>query len=245
MVRIFISSQDISAGTIVISDNKKLHYLKDVLRLKKGKELTAVDEKKTVYCAVAEKITTHNIILRIKKERFKDVKQSLLKLTIACAIPKKTKMDDIIDKLTQLGVDQIIPMLTKRVIVKLDELAAGARLARWQKVAQSASGQSQRISQPVVEKIKKIEEIIENSNNFDLKLIPALIGERRALKEILEQGGYKNILVLIGPEGDFTPQELALALRNGFIPVTMGEQVLRVETAACAVAAFIRLYESH
>ncbi|MCX5696547.1 MAG: RsmE family RNA methyltransferase [Candidatus Omnitrophica bacterium] len=245
MVRIFISSQDISAGTIVISDNKKLHYLKDVLRLKKGEELTAVDENETAYCAVAEKITARGIILRIKKERPKCMKQSRLRLTIACAIPKKTRMDDIVDKLTQLGVDCIIPMFTERVIVKLDGSAAEARFARWQKVAQSASQQSQRISQPVVEKIKKIEEVIENSNSFDLKLIPALIGERRVLKEILDRGGYKNILVLIGPEGDFTPEELALAMRKGFIPVTMGEQVLRVETAAVAAASFIRLYENH
>lgn len=243
MPRIFISSPDVNAGIITLTEKEKVHYLRDVLRLRKEEELTVVDEKKTVYHAAVEKIKAHSIILKVKRVDLIPDRLSRPKLTIACAIPKRTRMDDIIDKLTQLGVDCIIPMLTKRVIVKLDTQAAGARLARWQKVAQSASEQSQRDTLPVVEGIRKFEEVIEGSGGYDLKLIPALIGERKALRKILDSGEFKDILVLIGPEGDFTPQELALAISHGFIPVTMGEQVLRVETAACAVVAFLRLYE--
>jgi 16S rRNA (uracil1498-N3)-methyltransferase len=152
-------------------------------------------------------------------------------------------MDDIIDKLTQVGVDRIIPMLTRRVIIKLDKERAGLRLARWQKLALAASGQSQRDSLPEICEFRKFSEVVAGSGEYDLKLIPALIGERRHLKEILGQGIYKNILVLIGPEGDFTPQELQAALEEGFIPVTLGERVLRVDTAAVAVAAFIKLIQ--
>ena len=75
-----------------------------------------------------------------------------------------------------------------------------------------------------------------------MKLIPTLAGERKLLKEVLDKNKPKKILVLIGPEGDFTPEEVKLALKAGCIPVTLGDLVLRVETAAVAVAGFIRLY---
>jgi 16S rRNA (uracil1498-N3)-methyltransferase len=238
VLRIFIDSREINSGEVFISDKKKLHYLKDVLRLKKGDGLTAVDEHKTVYAAVVEKVVREGIILRIKD--YGRRKNSGVRLTIACAIPKNARMDDIIDKLTQLGVDRIIPMLTRRVIIKWDKERAGLRLARWQKLALAAAGQSQRDSLPEICEFRKFLEIVAGSGEYDLKLIPVLIGERRHLKEILGQGIYKNILVLIGPEGDFTPQELQAALEKGFIPVTLGERVLRVDTAAVAVAALIQ-----
>lgn len=162
-------------------------------------------------------------------------------LTIACAIPKGSHMDDIIDCLTQLGVERIIPMRTERVVVKLNDARLAARLQRWNKIARSAARQCQRSSIPVISPVADIVEVISNSREFDLKLIPHLSGERRLIKDVLSQGSYKNIIVLIGPEGDFTPAEVELALHNGFTPVSLGHTVLRVATAAIAAAAYIKL----
>jgi len=163
------------------------------------------------------------------------------KITIACAIPKKSKMEDIIDKLTQLGVDRIIPIKTAHTVVKLDSYKEAMRHKRWEKVAQSASEQSQRNDLALIDQIRDIKEVILNSKEFDLKLIPTLIGKRKSLREISLNSKYKNILVLIGPEGDFTEAEVQLAIKAGFIPVTLGDLVLRVETAAVAVASYITL----
>lgn len=83
---------------------------------------------------------------------------------------------------------------------------------------------------------------MSDSGSFDLKLIPTLTGERKPCKEILKESKAKNILVIIGPEGDFTSEELDSAKKAGCIPVSLGDLVLRVETAAVAVASFIHLY---
>jgi len=201
------------------------------------------DEQGNEYLTELENISLSCLVFKIKEKRkFKPAKQ--VSLTIACAIPKKSKIDDIIDKLTQLGVDKIIPLETERVIVKLDKHKKITRRKRWEKIAQVAAQQSQRNTLPVIEEVKNIKQLLAESKDYDLKLIPALIGQRKTIKEAIAMHKPKNILVLIGPEGDFTAQELNLAVKAGFIPVTLGDNVLRVETAAVAVAAFVRLYEN-
>ena len=170
------------------------------------------------------------------------LKPAKVKITVACAIPKASKMDDIVDKLTQLGVDRIIPLETEREIIKLDKHKRIFRQARWKKIALNASRQSQRNTLPAIESIKNIKELLSQVDAYDLRLIPTLTGIREAFQEILTKAKAKDILVFIGPEGDFTQEEINLAKRAGFIPVSLGDLVLRVETAAVAVASFIRIY---
>jgi 16S rRNA (uracil1498-N3)-methyltransferase len=149
-------------------------------------------------------------------------------------------MDDIIDQLTQLGVTRIIPMTTERVVVKLDDARKAARLKRWRTIAQNAALQSQRNTLVLIEPVTGISNVISQSHDFDLKLIPNLEGKRKLIKDVLPVAGPKTIIALIGPEGDFTPGEVALALGAGFIAVSLGDTVLRVATAAVAVAAYIK-----
>lgn len=239
MRRIFSPSQNISADKIIISDKSQLHHLRDVLRLKRGDNLIIFDEEGNEYNSAIEEISSATLTLRIKSRN--KITSGKIRLTVACAIPKKSKFDDIIDKLTQLGADRIIPMLTERVIIKLDKNKMMSRLERWEKIALSASQQSQRNNLPVIGPVKRIKEVLAESGDFDLKLIPALAGERKSLKEVLVNSKPKNILVLIGPEGDFTNKEIDLAKEAGCIPISLGCLVLRVETAAIAAASFIRL----
>ena len=163
-----------------------------------------------------------------------------MSLTIACAIPKSSGMDDVIDQLTQLGVERIIPMMTERVVVKLDESKKSARLERWLKIAESASAQSQRSDIPAIEPVTPFKEVVSNSGSYGLKLIPNLEGYRQSIQEVMRGNETSSILVLIGPEGDFTPGEVELAIDKGFIPVSLGSTVLRVATAAVAVASYVR-----
>lgn len=245
MHRFYCPSQNISTDKIIISDKFSVHHLRDALRLKVGDEIIVFDDKGNEYSSIIEKLLSKTVMLEIK-DKHKFIPASKLQITVACAIPKKSKMDDIIDKLTQLGVNRIIPLLTERVIVKLDKDKEVSRLARWRRIALSSAKQSQRNQLPIINSIRNIKEVLSDKllKDFDLKLIPTLTGNRKPLKEIICKSKPKNILVLIGPEGDFTSAEIVLAIKAGCIPVSLGDLVLRVETAAIAVTSFIRLYEN-
>jgi len=241
MHRFYCVSQNISGDKITISDKKEIHHIKDVLRLKVKEKVALFDDSGNEYTAEIEKIIPQSISFKIKKRGvFSAAKK--MRLTVACAIPKKAKMDEIVDKLTQLGVDRITPLKTERVVVKLDKQKEALRLVRWKKIALSAAEQSQRSNVPDIEPPKDIKEVVSQTAGYDLKIIPTLIGERKNLKEIFARTNPKNILVLIGPEGDFTQEEVELAIKEGFVPVSFGKEVLRVDTAAIAVASFIKLY---
>ena len=244
MQRLYVSCKSISAGKINICDRKQLHYLKNVLRVKLGEKFMAFDEKGREYISEVKDVLPESITLLIKSTRSR-AKAENLKITVACAIPKKSKMDDIVDKLTQLGVDRIMPLDTERVIAKLDNRKKADKHSRWRKIALSAAQQSQRNTIAVIEPIQNIKKVLANSNIYDLKLIPTLEGSRKSLKEIVSIFKPRNILIFIGPEGDFTGEEVAMAIKCGCIPITLGEAVLRVETAAIAVVSFLRLNENH
>lgn len=240
MHRFFLAKPNISGTSLQLSDKEQLHHLKDVLRIEPEDKVILFDGRGNEYLVLlkgfSEKVAVFDIL-----EKKKVAPDKGPRLTVACAIPKKAKMDDIVDKLTQVGVERIIPLETERVIIRLDKEKESLRHKRWQKISLNASQQSQRKLLPQVDPIRRLREVLSSSGDFDLKLIPTLEGtkERKSLKEALSGSGAKNIIVLIGPEGDFSPQEVKLAISAGFIPVTLGEETLRVDTAAIAVASYI------
>jgi 16S rRNA (uracil1498-N3)-methyltransferase len=228
----------IHGDKVALTDSEQLHHLKDVLRLKVNDEVIICDSEGHEYGGVITGIGRKSVAIKVTPVKSKSRHQT--KLTVACAIPKGSRMDDIIDYLTQLGVACIIPMRTERVVVRLDEAKAETRLKRWRKIAQSAAQQSQRSSIPLIERVMRFEDVLSNAENCDLKLIPHLSGRRRPIKDVLSKSKPNNIIVLIGPEGDFTSDEVALALSRGFIPVSLGDTVLRVAAAAIAAASYIQ-----
>jgi len=240
MHRFFISSKYISKDRAVISKGSDIHYFTAVLRFKSGDEVLIFDEGGREYSCIVESLSPE-VSLQIKAEKENSREKKRFSFVIGCAIPKKGKMDDIVDKLTQLGVDRIIPLITERVIVKLDAKKEDLRLKRWQKIALNAAQQSQRNSIPFIERARSIQEVIPEYGGYDLKIIPTLAEGTRPLKEVVMPSGFKSLILLIGPEGDFTDAEVKLARDKGFVPVTLGDLVLRVETAAIAVASFISL----
>lgn len=238
MNRFYCKFFQVQGNKIIILDPEQLHHLKDVLRFKAGNKAAIFDDKGNDYSVKLVDISEKQAeFLILKKESSLNIRKT--KIAIACAIPKKSKIDDIIDKLTQLGVDRIIPLTTERVIVKIDPAKGLQRLKRWEKIALSASKQSQRNNVPIVDPVTDFSQLIRQSQEFDLKLIPNLEGSRKTLKEIFAKTNPKSVLAIIGPEGDFTVKEIAEAIHAGFIPVTFGNQVLRVETACLYIASIL------
>jgi 16S rRNA (uracil1498-N3)-methyltransferase len=150
-------------------------------------------------------------------------------------------MDDIIDKLTQLGVENIIPMQTARVIALPSESSRVAKLERWKRIARTASEQSQRDRIPLISPVTEFESVLSGAKKFDLRLILTLQGDARNVRDLVEGPTPGSILLLIGPEGDFTPEEVNSAREAGIPPASLGRRILRVETAAIAATAYLSL----
>jgi len=237
MHRFFID--EITGDKAVITAKDQLHHLKNVLRFKVGDEISLADGAGNDYTGVITAMGKKQAEVKVTLK--KSAREAAVKLTVACAIPKGSRFDDIVDFLTQLGVERIIPMRTERVVVKLNGAGAEEKLRRWVKIAQSAAQQSRRSRIPAIEPVTDFQEVISQSGEYDLKLIPHLSGERKLIKDVLAESRPRNIIVLIGPEGDFTPGEVKLALENGFVAVSLGDTVLRVAAAAIAAASYIKL----
>jgi len=242
MNRFFCFSFNVTGRNVTIDAREHVHHIRDVLRLKPKDEVIAFDERGNEYKCLIERIG-QKVILQVISKKV-SLKEKAARVAVACAIPKKAKFDDIVDKLTQLGVERIIPMFTARVVIKWSKEKKISQKKRWEKIAVSATQQSQRSGLPQIDEPSDFKQVLAEAANYELKLIPHLSGERKTLKNALGAAKPKNILVLIGPEGDFTAQEIKAALSVSFIAVSLGDTVLRVDTAAIAIASFIRLYEN-
>ena len=238
MHRFFIN-QIPEGDNISLLDAGQLHHMRDVLRLTTGDEVIICDAAGHECICSISRITADSIYLQIKEK--KADRPAGVKVTVACAIPKKGKMDDIIDKLTQLGVEGIIPMQTARVVAIPSETARTGKQERWQRIARAASQQSQRDHVPHISPIKNFETVLLNSKDYDLKLVLTLEKDTQNIRSIIADIKPANILLLVGPEGDFTPEEVDSARRADFIPASLGSHVLRVETAAVAAVSYISL----
>jgi 16S rRNA (uracil1498-N3)-methyltransferase len=234
----FYIPDEIPGGILETVDAELVHHL-NVLHLKIKDTVVIFNGKGKEYTCQITELNKKSAILKVTEE--KPTKNKTMNVTIACAIPKNARLDDIIDNLTQLGIESIIPMETERVIVKLDEAKKEERLKRWRSIARSASQQSGRNSLSLIEPIMNFQEVIALSADFDLKLIPVTFGARKHISQALTGNKQGKILVMIGPEGDFTPEEVETAKEAGFMPISLGETILRVATAAIAVVSFIKL----
>lgn len=235
MFRFFCPKKNISGNRIQLDDAATLHHLRDVVRIEPGETMEVFDESGNKYRAALEKLEPSRAVLTVTHRI--EGKEKNFFCAVACALPKHSKFDDIVDKLTQTGVDVVIPMVTEHTVVKVFSEKKERKQARWEAIALSAVQQSGRSSIPRVSEVTKFKDVIASAENFDCKIIPHLGKDRKPLKEAL--GAGSRVLALIGPEGDFTEQEIEQASAAGFVPVSFPTPTLRVETAAVFIASAI------
>jgi 16S rRNA (uracil1498-N3)-methyltransferase len=228
MRRFFIEERFINKDTVIIK-GREAHHIRDVVRLKKGERFMGLDGKGRVYTLRITRVKKH-IIACIEKISSKTSGRS--RILLACAIPKKNKMDDIVEKATELGVTDIIPMITERTIVKVSPPMMAGRQLRWQKIVLEASKQSGRADLAMVHGIVDLEDALKVCCNMDyrIRIIPFVSEGTGRINDVLPEG-IEDAAVFIGPEGDFTPREITLAKACGFRPVSLGQPVLKVDTA--------------
>lgn len=215
-----------------------VHHVRDVLRMKAGDELELLDGTGKVYLSKIVKIEKEKIVCAIVDSSRSKV-ESRIKVTLAQALPKSSKMDFIVEKCTELGVDRVIPMSGERTVAK------SARIDRWQKIARSSAEQSRRTTIPEISPLTSFEDVLKIKKQFDLALILWEEEIETTLKQTLKphlMNGYPDILVLVGPEGGFSQKEIDLAKEAGIVPVSLGRRILRTETAGMAVLSIL-MYE--
>jgi 16S rRNA (uracil1498-N3)-methyltransferase len=208
-------------------------HLTDVLRVGVGDPVVVSNGQGGSAEAVIIEITSRGVSVRILDRQYQSGDGVLL--TLIQAVPKAQKMDWIIQKATEIGVWSILPVMTDRGIVKLEEERADKRTSRWQRIAVEAARQCRTTWIPKVEPVAPLGEILCRPLPLDVLLIGSLEPDARSLKACLagvRARGVKSIGLMIGPEGDFSPREFELARKAGAIPVSYGSRVLRVETAS-------------
>lgn len=240
MSRFFVKESDVGDKYICITDREDIHHIRRVLRLRQGDTIEISDGVKWEYEGVIEDIDDALVTVSITdKQAF--AREPRLRVTLFQGMPKSGKMDYIVQKCVELGIDSIVPVFMKRCDVR-DNGKSARKAQRWQKIADEACKQCRRGIVPSVSEPVDDEEMFRLLETYDLVLFPYENEDKRSIKECLRNLGEKpvNVAVVIGPEGGFAQSEAEYLKR--YECVSLGKTILRTETAGIAALAMI-MYE--
>ena len=239
MPKFFFNKNDISRGQVQLFGEDEKH-IKTVLRAREGEEITLCDGEGMDYqCRIAS--LERGVLLDILSKEVCETEPKV-KITLYQGLPKADKMELIIQKCVELGVDRIVAVSTERAIVKLDKKEA-KKLERWQKIAESAAKQSGRGKIPEIgQQVLKFKEAVAEAKELDGAIIPNEKEQETGIRQFVQAFKGESIGVFIGPEGGFAEEEIALAQENGITSITLGKRILRTETAGMTTTAIL-LYE--
>ncbi len=240
MYHFFVDPPDIRDRDIYIRGEDHNH-IKNVLRMKKG-EVISVGDRITdnEYRCHIEDFGEDFVRCRLDFVREAGTELPVRVHLFQC-LPKADKMEFIIQKAVELGAYEIVPVASKRAVVKLDEKKAANKVARWNGISQAAAKQSLRAHVPEVGRVTSLKEALKRAKDYDLALIPYELAEgfdrTRQLLEGIGEGS--DIAVFIGPEGGFDEDEIAMAKEMAVEPVSLGRRILRTETAAMVFLSWL------
>lgn len=208
--------------------------------MKQGEELTVSDGFGSEYRCSAQEFLPETVKVKIlEKSRVSSELRS--EITLFQCLPKGDKMELIIQKAVELGASRIVPVASKRCVVRLDEKKAQSKVKRWQAIAESAAKQSGRMMIPQVHSVLTMKEAFAYAKGFDVNLIPYELAEgMKETKAILEQvKPGMRVGIFIGPEGGFDVEEVETAMAEGIHPITLGRRILRTETAGMTMLSIL------
>ena len=266
MHHFFVKPSNIREGKVYITGSD-VHHIKHVLRLPLGEMIEISDGTgKRYQCEIMEykegvtlsegNNLSEGITLSILSERL-GVRELPARITLFQGLPKGDKMELIVQKAVELGVYEIVPVATKRAVVKLDEKKASKKVARWNVIAENAAKQSRRDVIPMVKPVMSYPDALVLAAEMDVVLLPyeqaaemdvAILpyGQATAMeatKEIvrkIERG--QSVGVFIGPEGGFEPLEVSQGIAKGAIPISLGKRILRTETAGLMLLSVLMFH---
>ena len=235
--RFYISPENWNPAALTLM-GPEAHHARDVLRMRAGEKLVLFNGKGREI--TAEVVDLSGDEIGLKKLHETETPPLQCRIVLGQAIPKGKNMELIVQKAVEIGAAEIAPIISDRSIVQVDSENAAQKQSKWRQIAIEAAKQCGQNWLPRVHTPRKLAELfsVASEESFDLRLIGSLQPEAQHLKKILADHSReyehrpRNVLMLIGPEGDFTPAELSLARRYGCQPITLGPIILRVETAA-------------
>jgi len=223
----------------LILEDSDIHHIKNVMRMKIGDYVEVVYDKKVHICSILSieplELSIDNVI--------EDENKLNLDITIAVALVKEQKMDLILQKLTELGVNNIIPVSMERSIVKLDDAKFKKKKVRWEAICKEASEQSKRTSVPVISDVMSIKEL--SKLEADYRFVASTKEKSKMLNYYLQSmNDCAKIILVVGPEGGISDREETILNDNGFESISFGSLIFRVETAAIYAASIFNFYSS-
>jgi 16S rRNA (uracil1498-N3)-methyltransferase len=242
MPRFFVDNKNIQGDNIIIMGSEA-HHMGTVLRLDVNDMVTLFDQDGTTYQGIIAKKNSTCIHVQIK-EKTPCAPHVVTPIVLGQSIPKGKKMDLIVQKAAELGAAEIIPFYSMRSIPRFNVKKEEEKKGHWQKICVEAGKQSGRLPIPTVEPIQNFNQLAKRSFNGFLKLILWEEEKERQFRTVLKQNSSRGpIVFLVGPEGGFTKQEVALAVQNGFIATGLGKAILRTETVSITILSILQ-YEA-
>jgi 16S rRNA (uracil1498-N3)-methyltransferase len=234
MPRFFVPRANIRDRRALI-DGPELAHLRRVLRFGPGDHVTLFDDAGWEHDAVIRQLSDETGELEILRS-YEAERESKLEITLALGLTKGEKMDWVIEKATELGVQSIVPFVSVHAVPKFDAVKIAKRTERWRKIALSAAKQSGRSRVPAIAALCDYEELIKQSTDAALRMLFWEREEQRSLRQVQESHpDAKTVLLTVGPEVGFSGQEADLARERGFEIVHLGRRILRAETAGVTV----------
>ena len=240
-LRRFHSESLASAGESITLRGDEAHHVLNVVRVRVGEEVALFDgrghEAKARLLKAGRGEATLEVLAVEKVDR-----EAARELVIACALPRSARMDFLVEKCCELGVRRLVPMVTKRGVVNPTARQEN-RLRHWRRIAVEAAKQSGRTRLMQIDPVIPFQEAVGGAPDA-ARMVASPERQADTLAEFAAGlAAEQSVFALIGPEGGFTPEEVELAKQNGFSVVSLGARILRVETAAVAVAACLLLYD--
>ncbi len=239
MYRFFVPFTQIQEKSAVIRGDD-VNHIRNVLRMERGEELVISAGRGVDYVCRIEEILPEQIELEIWREE--PVRTELpVRLVLFQALPKADKMEWIIQKAVELGVQEIVPVRTKRCVVRLDEKKAVKKRERWQGIAEAAAKQSGRGIVPQVRDVMNFEEALREAEELECTLIPYELFDdmKNTAEQFSRAAASSSVGIFIGPEGGFERGEVEMAIQQGTSPVSLGKRILRTETAGLMVLSVL------
>lgn len=215
-----------------ILDSGDLHHISKVMRMKNGDFIEVVFDKKLYKC----KVKFDSCVNITLEEQILDNSGDILDVVLVIPVLKEQKMDLILQKATELGVSRIIPILTERTVVKVNDKEM-KKIDRWKRIVKEASEQCKRIDVPVIESVKKINELIFDDG---VKLVCSTVENSKNIKNIMHSiKKYDKMYIVVGPEGGLSISEEQKLNDLGFISISLGNRIMRVETVPLFVLSIL------
>ncbi|MCU9811420.1 16S rRNA (uracil(1498)-N(3))-methyltransferase [Paraclostridium sp. AKS81] len=242
MDRFFVGKNNINLeNKTCIIEGEDVKHISKVLRCRIGEELEICDNDNNEYICEITNIDKSQVELNIVE--VVDIKrESDLKIKVYQGLPKGPKMEMILQKLTEVGVDEIILVQTKRTVVKVDDKKEDKKIERWERIIYEAAKQSKRGKIPKLRGVLSFKEALDDMKENDFNIAPYENERTKSIKQAIKGVDIKNIGIFVGPEGGFEDTEIKAIEEIGGQSVSLGPRILRTETASL-VASSIVLYE--